>query len=147
MRNDADCREYSTTSRLKGEGPIRPEATDPDLQAIRSVMHTSHTGQAEGEAAAEHPGKRTTKKDEHEQSSSESERQTSLACRIGSSATSFMRRPDAPRLLACVCLLAFALMKPGFVTFLFVMAILTGLVLFFSFGPPTPSFPGFMIRI
>ncbi|MEM8732540.1 MAG: hypothetical protein AAGF79_21735, partial [Pseudomonadota bacterium] len=47
----------------------------------------------------------------------------------------FLRRPDAPRLLAIAVLVLFVLMMPGFSLFLLVLSLLVGLVLYLSFGP------------
>lgn len=51
----------------------------------------------------------------------------------------FLRRPDAPRLIAIMLLVIAFLMEPWFLVTLFVFAMLTALVVYFSLGPDRVS--------
>jgi hypothetical protein len=118
-----------------GDRCTTPETTDPDLCAIRAFIDGDDvldTVEQTGSFDA-HPV--PSNRDRSMRPSEKSPAKTSHSRGFFEHSTSLIKRPDAPRILAFVVLVAFILLKPGLVFFLFGMSLLTVLVLFFSLGP------------
>lgn len=136
MRNKADLDNgfFKSTTRVVSD---EPETLDPTLDAIRAVV-------AHENAHPVQPGKSrqlTTdeavapKHEETDEASIRNRPAATLAKQLAGIALSFLKRRDAPRLLSIFLLLILIILRPGFVLFLFLMAVLICLVLYFSFGP------------
>ena len=135
MRNEPNLNDHSSNSGHKGDGSKKPAPIDPDIHAIKSLVELDDAQKAIGRLApaqAEDDLKTVVR---HAQASEQSCQKRPPAQWILKPALSFLRRPDAPRILSFLLLLTIFVLKPGLVVFLFVMGLLIGLVLFFSFGP------------
>jgi len=135
MRNEPNLNDHSSNSGHKGDGSKRPEPIDPDVRAIKSLVELNDA-QKDIERLAPTQAKEDLQTSERRAQASEQSRQKKPPAQwLLKLAVSFLRRPDAPRILSFLLLLTILVLKPGFVVFLFVMGLLIGLVLFFSFGP------------
>lgn len=139
MRDKAWSEDASTVADTDCEGTI-----DPDLQAIRSIMRLHKDEQGNGQdAPAESPRQAAPVRSRpvaraHARAAQGSDRPRRARAHMNwlvDRAASFLRRPDAPKILSLVLLLTLAVLRPGFVLFLIVMGFLTALVLYFSIGP------------
>ena len=129
-RPDENTAKRITTTR-------RSDHCDPTVQAVRSVISV--------QTSEPNPAKETRRSAETTVTETGPEGPDltarirrivrAIAHKFVGAARVFLKRPDAPRLLSILCLLALILLRPGFVLFLFVMTVLGGLVLYFSIGP------------
>ena len=137
MRDKAHLDNNSTKSTTERDCSGESELHDPTLRAIREVvdLQKSRKARASGPqhsspVKADAPGRERPAPASRQALPSTSP--TKWLVRI---ALAFLRRPDAPRLLSILFLLTLIIVRPGFVLFLFLIAVLIGLVLYFSFGP------------
>jgi hypothetical protein len=137
MRNEANPDRNSTVSKVEGDWARGREQSDRALQAIRAVLEADDAEQTvenarpvRTEEDIEPQGLRVHASDEPHQKKSPAEWLLELV-------RSFLGRPDAPKLLSVLLLLTLFMLRPGFILFLFFMALLIGIVLYFSLGPDT----------
>lgn len=135
MRNEANLGQHSTTSDSRDDRSNRPEFIDPDLYAIRAFIDLDDTVDTGGYAEPMQAERPQGAPNERMRASKWHRPKTSPARTLLSTTASFIKRPDAPRVLALLVLVTFIVLEPGFVVFLFVMSFLTLLVLYFSLGP------------
>lgn len=137
MRNEANPDQNPTASEVEGDWARGREQSDPALQAIRAVLEADDAEQTverarpvRTEEDIEPQGVRAHASEEPHQKKSPAEWLLGLV-------RSFLRRPDAPKLLSALLLLTLFMLQPGFILFLLLMALLIGIVLYFSLGPDT----------
>ncbi len=135
MRDDPNLKIHSSDSGHKGDGARKPTPTDPDIRAIKSLVEMDDSQKASGLSAPARAKDYLQSLKRAAQAPIQSRQYKSYAQWLRELAEAFFRRPDAPRILSILLLLTVFLLKPGLVVFMAFMALLIGLVLFFSFGP------------
>lgn len=141
-----------------GDNPTEPETgscgadaetADPTLKAVRAIVDQdpaeSQPRPGSGRAPARRDGSgRTTSAEQvfpplHDPGPAPAPERphwlVSAARRLRGIAWTFLGRSDAPRVLSALLLLVLIVLRPGFVVFLAVIALLFGLVTYFSVGP------------
>ncbi|SLN76679.1 hypothetical protein ROG8370_03901 [Roseovarius gaetbuli] len=135
MRDEPNLTEYPSNAGLKVDGSKKPGPIDPDLRAIKSIVDVDDAQKAIKRLAPTQAEENLQTIEGHARASEQPRQKKSPAQWLLKLVVSFLRRPDAPRILSFLLLLTILVLEPGFVVFLFVMGLLIGLVLFFSFGP------------
>lgn len=137
MRNKARLEDGSAETTTTANESGEPEAFDPTLHAIRAVVadEDAQQNQASNTMQSTTDEADAPKWDAPANTPEFASQLKKLAKWLVGAGLSFLKRPDAPRLLSILFLLALIILKPGFVLFLFLMFVLVGLVLYFSFGP------------
>ena len=137
MREKARLDNNSTKSTTERDCSGESELHDPTLRAVREVVDLQKSRK---ERASGPPHSSSTEADAPGQegpapASQQAHPPTSPTKWLVRIALAFLKRPDAPRLLSVLFLLTLIILRPGFVLFMFLIAVLIGLVLYFSFGP------------
>ena len=135
MRNEAYLDEASATSQPEIDDTSGSEPNDPMLNNIKLAIQQS-ASQATEESAEPGEAENAVPKREHQaQSIPRIVWLTLPAGWLFELLRSFLKRPDASRILSVLLLLVLLVLNPGFMVFLFLIALVMGLVLYFSFGP------------
>ncbi|MFA3916243.1 hypothetical protein [Ruegeria hyattellae] len=135
MPNEAELNQSSTTSELKNDGSTGSEPIDPVLENIRSAIDLN-TARAVGSSAGPAQAEEVVPEfEEQAQQIRQIVLKTLPVRRAHQLVRSFLKRPDATRILSVLLLLVLLVLQPGVVVFLFLIAVLIGFVLYFSFGP------------
>lgn len=135
MRNEVYLGEASATSQSEKDGMSGSEPNDPMLTNIKSAIEQS-ASQADEESAEPGKAENADPKREHQAEPIPRIVWLTLPARwLFELIRSFLKRPDATRILSVLLLLVLLVLNPGFMVFLFLIALVMGLVLYFSFGP------------
>lgn len=135
MKNEVYPEKYTTNSECKREvcaGPVDP---DPLLSNIRLAIELNAPQSTEERTENTQLKEGAPKLKKQVQAIRQFVPKTLPARWLFERVTSFFKRPNAPRILSVLLLLAFLALKPGFVLFLLLITVLIGLVLYFSVGP------------
>ena len=135
MQSKVYLDESATTLELQSDGSTGPETMDPVLSNIRSAIDPNAAQKIEQHTKPNKTEETTEKLEGQVQKILQPVGKKLPVRWLFERVSSFLKRPDATRILSVLILLALFALQPGFVLFLFLIAVLIGLVLYLSFGP------------
>lgn len=133
MQAQDDIENSSKPSEKEHNVAQQTGAADPELLRIKAIMAVD--AEVSGAPTTAHRSDTRASGQASENAAlGKSGSNSSLAHQVQARVAVFLRRPDAPRLLAMALLLTVLIFDPGFMLFLFILSVLTAVVLYFSFG-------------